>query len=146
MTLEKINKREEMVGKEARFSEMVPRSVDNQTRRLWLKLKCLRVQPGMKWAKTELRVWSQWPKQLPRWPGWSSCQLPFNSADIPDWTITKLTFLLLKNHGGPNCSWKWKRNVVLSALASQEHTALSRKFNTIFSSIKKEISWEFLLS
>jgi hypothetical protein len=34
----------------------------------------------------------------------------------------------------------------LSALASQEHTALSRKFNTIFSSIKKEISWEFLLS
>jgi len=146
MTLEKINKREEMVGKEARFSEMVQRSVDNQKRWLWLKLKCLRVQPGMKWAKTELRVWSQWPKQLPRWPGWSSCQLPFTSADIPDWTITKLTFLLLKNHGGPNCSWKWKRNVVLPALASQEHTALSRKFNTIFSSIKKEISCEFLLS
>jgi hypothetical protein len=51
MTLEKINKREEMVGKEARFSEMVQRSVDNQTRWLWLKLKCSRVQPGMKWAK-----------------------------------------------------------------------------------------------
>lgn len=126
-----------MVGKEARFSEMVQRSVDNQTRGLWLKLKCSRVQPGMKWAKTELRVWSQWPKQLPRWPGWSSCQLPFTSADIPDWTITKLTFLLLKNPSRTKLQLEMETERCFvgahkSQVTSQEQTALSRKFNALF--------------
>jgi hypothetical protein len=93
MTLEKINKREEMVGKEARFSEMVQRSVDNQTRWLWLKLKCSRVQPGMKWAKDRTK----------------SVEPVAETASA-------------KDHRGPNCSWKWKwkRNVVLLALTSHK--------------------------
>ena len=74
----------ETVSLQVQFSEMVQQAVDNETRRRWLKLKCSRVQPGMTWADTELRVRGQWPEKLEHWPVGARCHVPFTSADIPD--------------------------------------------------------------